>query len=473
MENSEYNRLIYSNKLDELVKVSIFNIDDLTRYKYLNKYLLEYLLEKDIHTKRMDLYARSNSLWISIYLKYNIIIPLIKSQLKELLKKDNNELLLDKLLKVLDNNQKMELYKNIKKDDYWFFIANESLIIDSYSKYGIKLSRLFLPLPLISDNTVKTNKNIETVLDKFIDIYSDTDKITLCSCLNELKSNYKVNKNSVISDIEKLIKYKEKNPKFKLNSFDVSDDVDHQGGKYSYNNELTIDKYRKGVFTHELSHMLYSEFEDNDEFSIIKKYTIIQKNINDDIIGIIIKYLEDFHDRYNYMINIFVELYYKEIEKRYGNYINYQEIICQDIINCNMEFVTIDQNGATIYLSDDNIKESAKELIRSKAYEYAKVLTNNYYTEELFLENLLDSLLNGDILEGNCQVKSLSGHTKEYFNNSPDTSFDECLANYYAIRNSNKSKRIINDLKNIVGKDLIYILEKYLNQYRNSKLIKK
>ena len=99
MTEKEYCNLIYNGKLNDLAET--WNISDLTRYKYRGKYLLEFLLEKKIHNTRMDNQASKNQKWFLLYLKYNIINPLINSQLDILLLELDNELILEKLLKKL------------------------------------------------------------------------------------------------------------------------------------------------------------------------------------------------------------------------------------------------------------------------------------------------------------------------------------------------------------------------------------
>ena len=128
MENNEYNRLIMNNKLDELASIPITS--DLTRYKYLKKYLLEYLLEKNIHKNIMDSYAITKPLWIKLYIKYNVLEPLLNASLDKLLVIEKNELLLETLLKKIDNNQKLRLYQNLKKNSYWFLRNYETQVIN-------------------------------------------------------------------------------------------------------------------------------------------------------------------------------------------------------------------------------------------------------------------------------------------------------------------------------------------------------
>lgn len=468
MENNEYNRLIYTNKLNELSE--IWNISDFTRYKYLNKYLLEYLLEKNIHTTRMDNYAHSNGVWIDLYIKYKIIEPLVNSELSELLK---DESLLDKLLKVLNDKQKIELYQNFKKQDYWLLLSSESLIIEKYLKYGIKLPRLFLRIPLISDKKNNVSKNMQLLLDEFSKTYNNLDNKTKYTLLNELKRNIKVNKARAINDIIKLIEYKKTYPGFKFKTFELFDEEEAQGGKYNSESEtITIDQYRNGIFSHEFSHLLFNEFEYNQE--IVDEYKIIQKEINKPkTVKKIISYLNNFHHNYEYMYSIFLELYIAQIKNEYGSFSNFLLQLCNDMVKTDPLYITIDQNNTQIYLTGDNLKEIIFELLKAKWSEYANILTDNYYTEELFLENLLDALLKGNIYEGKYKIDCLSGHTKKYYKESKESSFDEVLANYYAIINSKKANKLISDLRELVGDDLIELLDEYMEVYRNNKIYQK
>ena len=471
MENLEYNRLIYSNKLDELA--NIWNIIDLTNYQYLHKYLLEYLLEKDIHNTRMDNYASSNSIWISLYLKYNIIEPLVKSNFKELLKIDNNELLLDKLLKVLNVNQKIELYRNIKKQDYWFFIANESLLNDKYKKYGIELPTIYVQRPLILDSKIKVNKNTEELLNDFTKVFSDHDQYVLKTCLNEFKSDALVNPSYVINSILQLINYKKRYPRFKIILTERSFDYKTLFGEYDETKDLlTINHYSKGTFTHEVSHVLFNKFEDKYDIHELYLYEEIKKKINNpNIIKKIVEYLKEFHNNYEYMKNIFYELYNHRVNIELGGFTKYYRSILSDIMDSDIEFITIDENKDNIiYLSnnitDDELVNNALKIDENIGKNYADILAINYYMEEFYLENLLDALLNGRIWEGKYKIRCFSGHDRKYFKDSPTASFDECLADYTVIKNSKRANKIINDLNELVGNDLSNLLDDYINKYR-------
>ena len=470
MNSNEYNKLIYNNKLEELA--NIWNISDLTRYKYLNKYLLEYLLEKNIHTRMMDSLAIKDKLWIKLYLKYHIKEPLLNTSLEYLLVTDNNnKLLLDILLQKLNHDEKLILYSNIKKNSYWLYRINETQIIDIYHKYGINIPRIFTKLPIISNKDIKSNNKLNNLLNEFIKVFQNTDKVILDTYVNELKRNAIINRNQTYNDIKKLIDLKHDEPDFKLCLYEYYNDDEVSNGEYSSeDNRIVINQVNHGIFSHELSHLLYDQFEWEEYLKNNSKYKRIKKDIiSDQVISNIISYLKDFHNRFNYMKTIFQELYFANIKTKYGNYTKYYNLIKKDLLNTNPEFIIIDNNDTSIFLSEDNIDEVVATLLAEEANLYVKIMINNYYTEELMLENLLDAILNGDIFEGVYDVDSLSGHSKESYDDEDDLSFNECLADFYSIINSPQANRLINKLRKIVGNRLVNFLENYVAKNRDYK----
>ncbi len=469
MENSEYNYLIRNHKLEELA--NIWNISDLTRYTYFNKYLLEYLLEKNIHTTRMDNHASTDKLWIKLYLKYNIREPLINAPLENLLVTDNNKLILDTLLCKLNREEKITLFKNMKKNSYWLYRINETQIINIYKKHGIKIPRVFIQLPLLSDKNVRVKSKLDGLFDEFIIAFHDIDKIILNTYINEFKRNSKINYNQTCNDISKLIKIKQDEPSFKLCLFEYFNDEEVSEGEYSSaDNRIVINQTNHGIFSHELSHLLYDQLEYDDNSKYNRKYKRIKREvINDEVKKRIVNYLKDFHKRYEDMRELFKELYFANVNKKYGSYKNYFIKIANDLLLYKPEYITIDNNDTTIYFTDDNIKETVIELLAEEANLYISNLVYNYYTEELMLENLLDAILDGDIFEGEFDVKCLSGHSRESYNDESDLSLNECLADFYSIKNSPKANILTNKLRLIVGNRLVNFLEKYVAENRDCK----
>ena len=247
MDNPMYNRLIYENKLEELAEICYFRITDLITYKYLNKYLLEYLLEKNIHNNRMDNYAIGDSLWISLYLKYNIVDSLVNSHLKELLILNNGELLLDKVLKVLNNEQRRELYSNFKRENYWLYMHNESFLIKTFAKYNIKIPGIFINVPTISDKNIPVGDKFSKLLEDFREVYYDLDNDSLGIVINELKRKVKIDRARTINDIKLLIDYKKNHKSFKLVAKNKTiEDNESIGSFSSHDSELIIGKHRNG-----------------------------------------------------------------------------------------------------------------------------------------------------------------------------------------------------------------------------------
>ena len=468
MENKEYNRLIYNNKLNELSE--IWNISDLTRYDYLNKYLLEYLLEKDIHTTRMDNHASKDELWIKLYIKYGITKPLLNTELDKLLVMNDNELLLETLLKKLSKKDKLELYNNFKNNSFWLLRKYETLIINLYKKYNIMLDNNFIKMPTISDKLILVSPRLNIVLSEFATVFNDIDKNVLSVYINEFKRKSKVDEDRTILDINKLIDYKKSHTGFKLTLKDFIKEDGVTSGEYdSSNNRIVINKYTHDTFNHELSHLFYDELENpTDTLNVIYK-TIQDKIVTQKTINKIVNYLKEFHSRYDYMENIFRELYYTEINKNFGSFNNYCHKIYDNLLNSKPDIITMDNHDTTIFLDYDQLEDTVIELVTDECNFYVKNLVHNYYSEELMLENLLDALLKGNIFANKYGIDSLSGHSKKSFREDKNLSFNECLADFDAIKNSTKANILINKLRSIVGDELVDYLEEYINNFRNSK----
>ena len=471
MENSEYNKLIYNNRLYELSE--IWNLSDLTRYIYLKKYLLEFLLEENIHTTRMDNYAYKDILWMKLYLKYGITKPLLKTPLDKLLVMNNNELLLETLLKNLNTKEKIELYNNFKYNSYWLLRKNETLIKNIYDRYNIDIKNDFIVIPSINEKNIPSNSILELVLKKFRKEFSDVDKNVLNVYINEFKRKAKVDKERTYIDILKLIEYKKNNKNFKLTIDEYLDDEVSSGEYDSEKARIVINNYSHDIFSHELSHLFYDELENpKDTLNVIYK-TIQDKIVTKKTIDKIISYLKEFHQRYKYMKNIFRELYYTEIRKNFGDFNEYCNRIYDDILKYEPDTITIDNHDTTIYVDYDNLEDAVIELINDECDAYVKILLKNYYSEELMLENLLDALLKGKIHANTYDIDCLSGHDKKSFRKDKNLSFNEVLADFDAIKNSTKANVLINKLREIVGNELVDYLEDYIDKNRKLKTKKR
>jgi hypothetical protein len=478
MENKDYNRLIEENKIKHLLRIPTV---DLVKYKYQGRYLLEYLLENNIHYFSMDLNACHEIKWMKLYIKYNILEPLLKVNLPFLLERDGKGLVLDTLLKVFNDDQKLKLYQSMKVYNYWLFMCNEDIIIKTYKKYKINLPELFIPIPTLHNEVISNNSKLENLLKEFKKVYKSMDNYTLDVCINEFRRKAKIDLNRTCNDIKLLIAFKKNNRTFKIITKNLTcEDVEEVGNYNCTRNLIEIDNYHRGTFDHELSHMIYHIYErylqlyPGTNNSFYYQYKTIQTNIKNNKLDNIITYIHDFHNRYNDICNYFTDLYFAKVEKKYGSYAKYKEAIDNDILENKLYLVEYSKDGDYIDVVDeyDNPKKSLRktateELIISHSAEYVYYSAKNYYNEELFLENLLDALLDGAIFDQKYGLDSLSGHGLDYFIQLSDLSFNEVLANYDAIIHSYQRDRLTNKLRDIVGDELVDLLDKYFNERKN------
>ena len=361
----------------------------------------------------------------------------------------------------LDNNDRLELLNNLKNNSYWEFRDHEKEIMNLCKKHNTNFSRLFIDTTNIRDN-ISFKKSDTKLIDEFCEVFKDTDVHTLNVYLNEFKRRLAFDAPRTKEDIKKLINLKKNNKNFILK---ISNNTE---GEYDGNLDyITISPKRKGVLTHELSHMMFQEFDEDNLNNILKRYEKIRKTIDkEDVILKITSYLRNFHERFNDMKKYFENIYYHEIKKKYGNYNEYVKTICNDIYKSNPDIISTSDDSLYFYVDEDNILDVVTELLIIEKNEFVNNNTRNYYSEELMLENLLDAVLKGAIFDGKLNIECFSGHMGKDFLEYDDLSFDECLADYDTIKNSKKGEKLINDLESLVGNKLIKFLDNYLIKNR-------
>ena len=486
-EDATYIRFLINKDYDKILEKSYYRLHELIDNRYIGKTILEHLLKEKIHNRVMDNYAIKHKEWISLYIKYDVVEPLIKSNLKELLSLDGKELLLDKLLKKLNMKQKMILYKNMKSNNLWLFAVNEDIIINSYAKHNINLNKRFITSPRISDQNINVGSSFNDLLLEFRKSFSDHDECSLNTAINEFKRKVKIDHYRTVNDIKLFIDYKKQCPNLKILTENITLLKEEDVAAYYPNTKtIIINNYEKDVLSHEFSHLLFCEFElenivkDNPNNPIYFEavYSIYKNKIKESRKEEIKKYINDLHERFENMFSVFNTLYIKEINRKYGNRYNYMYQIFFDILGNKPESIWIDKDKEVhIYISDTTNKEEINEifntilnLIDNLRNKYICDLTLNYYREELNLENLLDAIVDGDIFSKKYSKKCLSGHSKKYFRSNRFHSFDEAIADYDAIKNSYKANQLITKLRSIVGDDMVDLLEEYLdNRKRNEK----
>ena len=449
----KYIKIIEEGNLNALTNSLYFN--DLISIKYKGKYLIEYLLEKGIHTIDMDNYTKYNYLFAKFYLQYNILKPLINCSLIVLLKEYNNEILLDTLLSKLNYNEKMELYYSIKVNSYNEFRIKEDVIRKSYLKYGIVLPKIFMNVN--SSNEKYGHLEDEILINEFKDVYKDHESNVINFIINELKKVLNINRNRGISDIQKLIDFKKKNP-----SFSISFSQDTEGEYVKKSKKMKISLSSPIVLSHEFSHLLFQEYEDDE---IVMEYEKIRNKIdNINNFNKIKDYLKIFHQRFKEKQKELEKEYYNMVNDKYGSFDNYLEIVCKDILNNKKEFSIVQIYDKIYDLEVCDVKSFVLEFLKIEKNEYINNHARKFFGKKLMLENLLDALFMGGLCD-DMDEECLSGHSGIYFLEKDSNSFDETLANFDALKKYDGDD-LIYDLKQLVGEEIIVFLDNYLKKNR-------
>ncbi len=458
----EYIKMIENKDWEKLSKIA--RTSDLAFYKYKGKYLLEYLLEKNIRSVDMDEVVRYNHEFANLYLKYNIFEPIFSSSLSVLLHEEENGYFLDRLLSKLNNEQKLNLYDRIKFKDYNKYRVNEKNILECFRRNGVVLPSIFLNYTFGEEYTIRDCDR--ELIKQFSDVFSDQKKEVLNVYINEIKKRLLMNHDRAVIDTEKLIEYKKMSPKFTL---ELSKETD---GKYEkVRARIEVSRYASTIYDHELSHLLFQIFENR---RIIDDYEDIREKLdNKSNIEKFKKYLDGFHSKFEEKGKEYEKEYYDLINVKYGSFDNYLLFVCKDFydnkdkIGC---FILDIQTDAKLYdLSTRNsleeIKKVVLEFLEIEKNEYITRNLRNYYGPYLMLENMLDAIVMGSIFD-DLEDKCLSGHGRLYFVLHDGGSFDECLADFDAICKSEKKDEIIKELEKLIGKELIEFLEKYIEMNR-------
>lgn len=464
MKKEDYIELLKKEDYETLANINFTS--DLLEIEYENKTLAEHLLEKGIHSEKMDNYVKNQLELTRLYLKYNITKPLLNSSFKVLFTNYNGNLIIDLILDKINDDEKMELYNNLKTNSYSDFHDNEREIIDIYLRHGIVLPIVFAKTHLNEEISYDLSYEDQELINEFSNLFKDHEKKFLSFIINELKRSLLKKHDRTVNDIKKMIKLKQENPEFIfINSC-------NKGGE-SYDNEtkeFITSPTEPVMFEHELSHLLYESFEtlSDDTFSKYKELT--NQIDNEKTLDKIKIYLENFHKEHEGMKNYFKNLYYKKIDETYRSFDDYLDIVCRDMLNSKtsiLEFWNHENNTLVFNMvSEFNIRDVVLEFLTIEREEFIRINLRKYFAPELMLENMLDAILNGKVFDEELDIPCLSGHGSLYFSVLETRSFDECLANYDAIKKSAKSDKLISDLNDLIGSDLLNFLDNYIKKNR-------
>ncbi len=450
----KYIQMIEDNNLEALGK--IFSLLDLIEQQYKGKYLIEYLLEQGVHTKEMDDFVKYHYEFATFYLKYNVVNPLLKCSLHVLLRDYGEGSFLEALLSKIDDKAKMQLYNNVRINSYNGFRNNEQVIVAAYSKFGIELPNIFIN---VNNENKKNplNESDKELIEELRKLFSDHDRNVINYIINLLQKGLITHHDRAVNDIKKLIDYKKKYPKFSFVLLPGTEG-NFKGDIKKIETSINIPM----VFDHEFSHLLLYDFENK---GIFLEYDEIRKKIDvPETIQKIKDYIKIFHRKYEEKKKEYECEYYEVIKRKYGSMDHYIEVICKDIMNNEEKLVGIDVGNSYFMVEDCDIKSIVLEIISIEKSEYITNRVREFYSKELMLENLLDALLMGKIFDDD-EESCLSGHSVLYFFEEESNSFDECLADFDALRKADGDD-LIRDLQELVGDEIVVFLERYIKENR-------
>ena len=468
MNKDDYIELLKKEDYESLANIDF--VSDLLSTNYNGKNLVEYLLEKGIHSKKMDDYVVHQLDFAKLYLKYNIVKPLLKCSLKVLLSNYNNDdLFIDLVLDKINDNEKLELYHNIKVISYSDFHEKESEVVSVYLRHGIILPIVFASTHLKEDVHYELLEEDKNLLNEFENLFKNNhENSVLALIVNELSRGLLNNHDRVVNDIKKMIDLKKENPEF------CFIDSKNRGGE-SYDKATKIFKTSPTepvMFNHELSHLLYESYDNLDE-SVFNDYENLRLQIDrEENYSKIKEYLEKIHKEHEMMKAKFQKVYFDTIDEKYGSFDNYIELVCRDMLNNIPEMLELwnhEKGTMKFYpVFEFNVRDVVMEFLTIEREEFVRINTRKYFAPDLMIENMLDAILLGKIFDNDLGINCLSGHGSFYFSNKK-RSFDECLANYDAIKKSIKGDKLILDLESLIGYDLINFLDSYIEKNREGK----
>ena len=459
-----YYKLLENNRLEDLGNIR--NTCELVDYKYKDKYLIEYLLEKGIHTKDMDDYLINREVFVPFYLKYNIIKPLMRCSLKILLQKQGNDLLLDILLSKLNDEDKINLYNNIRTKSFNEYHTMESDVIKIFLRHGIVISPIY-SVTSFDEVQYKLSNEDQMLIDEFREIYQDTSRKLLIFIINELKKGLEKSHDRTIGDIKRLIEFKKDNPKFQF-----IDTKNFHGDSFDSKNLILYNNSNiNESLNHELSHVYFQEFEYSSD--TLLEYEKIRTNVaTDENLKKVKDYLLKIHQAYENYKKTINDMYYLDVKKKYKSFEDYVEkvyLTFKDNIPTFIELHNYEMDSNSYpFVTELNFKDVVMEFLNNEREEYIHINLKKHFAPYLMLENLLDALFNGALFD-DVDFHILSGHGSFYFESTEFKSFDECLADYDGIKKSDKGELIIKELEKLIGPELINFLNNYLNTYRGEK----
>lgn len=465
--------LVRNNKFDELKNVN---------YRYLfekidsDKVLLDFLLEQFTKDNSFDLDNVISYIDLSEY-RANIYIMFAKYDLEKLLpplKKEqllssgyNHKTVLEDLLSI-DSKLAYKVIHNKDKKDIEIAVL--------LKKYGIDAESLEITLEkdefskkyLIEKQSISSDISDESfeLLKEFKMVMSDgkSDNSLIFQLINGYKYLLSSNNPYGKRDLESLIQIKKDHPEFALLK---SDD-----GSYFLPGRKQVYLERPSIATlhHELGHAMYHIYND---FGIPNEFNDIVDRLssNKDVLENSVRYAEIFSDEFKKSKT----KAFKIFETRYNELFNFfkrmqigimleknKKELREELLGKGYPKDIVDY----ILTKEYTIKEFKKHYVNVNSEELIQSMFESEFALPAAICDILDAIFEGKIcdkkLEG-FESKDIRacGHGISYFRNNYESRFDEMIADYAEILKSKDSQRGVYLLTQIVGPELVNLLQDF------------
>ena len=320
-------------------------------------------------------------------------------------------------------------------------------------------------------------------LQKFNRLYGEEESKEVADFFSKICLHAYLNSNKDVKYfVKKLNEIKEQNANFHLSRERLCGQISSYNSYEDiiYVNKEHINKHDETIFFHEVMHLIhkYSSLHSNPPIDYAEKRNRALDNMHINIESImsttsainekyqsILKKARDYvYD--NYILKAGASSVADYIEKEEGKYreLAKKKGIYDELIEMGMNH----QNAVVINSKSFEQKLTTYELLNTLIQQIYKDKIDLYSFElskgETAYESFIDALLKGEHEE---KLLIHYGHTKEYFEKSEGIDFQEVLATYSEIKNSEEGMKWIELLKNQVGSDFMEYIEEIYSQVLN------
>lgn len=482
------NRIInYLHKLDRPdVLVNYFNDSDKINkifYRVDNKCIIDYLLmyELDFRFIGVNSVYLNNEDFVRLYIKfskYNKLEYLYELDKEELLRKDNG--LLDLFIKY-DRNEFLRIikYYDLDRDiDVITYLKLNNISIRSRFILD-NIDSEFSSFPLsYGSNDIEDSINYDKLGEDKVELLIRLEELLFNGSNRELVDilvlSYanELNKNNEYAFIElkKLVNIIENHRECSISK-----------SNYSYFNEkdgVHLNVVNINTLNHELGHLFHYYLKDDvvpDEFEEVINLIRKRKDLNDKVNSFSItvsKYIEQ--------LMYSIEFEYDKWAKDYYSSEKIEEI--KNFINCNkIEKIRVfkklgyDEDKLNDILDGEYSIESF--MFNDKSVKCKEMLDNimEVFNAEInSISDIIDAIYGGlfyNSMLNNSDGEKLDcsfGHGILYYS-SIDVVFQEIFANYCLLIKSDRKDKIIDILRDLVGNELICLLDNFYVDMMNNK----